>query len=114
MKYRREFSAKRVINQVGGKITKQARQALNQEAKDIETAIRRSSLVPVRSGELIDSIDVKFVGGKNPRMVVETAEHGLYQNEGTRKGIEPKRFIESVVVKKRREWEGSVRERTKL
>ncbi len=116
-RYRRSFPAQRIVNQLSGNtgvVTRPIRKNLTTEGRVLQAQIRRSNALPVDTGRLQRSVKVKFVGGKDPRFTTETVEHGLFQNEGTRKGVPARRFLEeSLSGTGRQVWEASARKRAK-
>jgi len=107
-KHQEEIPAKRLANQLSSKTATQKRAGMNAAAHELQGAIKLTT--PVDTGELQRSVTVRaVVQTPNPRFVVETAQHGLFVEHGTRNML-ARPFIRNTSAHTRSAWEAAGRE----
>src|SRR5688572_28087103 len=95
-----------IIDVVDEKLPAKERKALLEEAAQL--IVDRSKVsAPYDTGELVRSIEVEDVGTYTAS-VVASAEHAMYQEEGTSRGIAPQNFMENALNDTERDFDGKL------
>jgi HK97 gp10 family phage protein len=95
-----------IIDVVDENIPAAERKQMLQEAAQL-VVDRAKISAPYDTGELVRSIDVDSVGAFTA-VVSASAEHAIYQEEGTSRGIQAQNFMEDAMNTTERDFNGKL------